>query len=152
MNGFPGEIGAGEPFEEMIMNAIRLAITGLALGSALIAQDAVLARGKYLVEEVAKCQECHTVRTAAGEPDKTKWLKGGALDTRPAGEIAKWHTSSPDITSASSLFQRWGVEGMIKFPETGKNPRGNPADRPMPAYQMQHDDAVAVVTYLKSLP
>jgi hypothetical protein len=41
---------------------------------------------------------------------------------------------------------------MVKFLETGKNPRGNAADPPMPAYKLQHDDAVAIVTYLKSLP
>ena len=131
----------------------RIATISLALGSALFGQDAaVLARGKYLVEEVAKCQECHTARTATGEPDKAKWLKGGPLDTKPVGEIPKWHASTPDITSTSALWQRWGVDGLVKFLETGKNPRGNAADRPMPAYQMQHDDAVAVVTYLKSLP
>ena len=36
--------------------------------------------------------------------------------------------------------------------ETGKNPRGNAADPPMPAYTMTHADAQAVVDYLRSLP
>ena len=65
------------------MNVARLATIGLALGGALFGQDPVLARGKYLVEEVVKCQECHTARSATGEQDKTKWLKGGALDFKP---------------------------------------------------------------------
>ena len=131
---------------------IRLAAAGLAFGAALFAQDAVLARGKYLVEELARCQECHTARTATGEMDKTKWLKGGALDTKPVAEIPKWHATAPDITSTSALWTRWGMDGMVKFLETAKNPRGGGADRPMPAYQMQHDDAVAIAAYLKSLP
>ena len=42
-------------------------------------------------------------------------------------------------------------EGMVKFLETGKNPRGDKADPPMPAYTLSHDDAVAVMTCLKSL-
>jgi mono/diheme cytochrome c family protein len=134
------------------MNIIKLATAGLTLGGVLFAQDAVLTRGKYLVEEVAKCQECHTARTAGGEFDKTRWLKGATLDVKPVGEIAKWHASTPDITSTSALWQRWKMEGLVKFLETGKNPRGNAADRPMPAYQLSHDDATAVVTYLKSLP
>jgi mono/diheme cytochrome c family protein len=134
------------------MSMIRLATISLALGGAVFGQDAVVARGKYLVEEVAKCQECHTARTASGELDKTKWLKGATLDVKPVNEGAKWHSSTPDITSTSALWQRWQMDGLVKFLETGKNPRGNAADRPMPAYQLSHDDATAVVTYLKSLP
>jgi len=100
---------------------------------------------------VAKCQQCHTAKTAAGEMDKSKWLKGATLDFKPIGEVPKWHASSPDIASTSTLFQRWGVDGLVKFLETGKNPRGNAADAPMPAYRLQHDDAIAIVAYLKSL-
>jgi mono/diheme cytochrome c family protein len=141
-----------ESIRENRMRTIRLVTVSVAFGAALFGQDPVLARGKYLVEEVVKCQECHTTRTAAGEQDKTKWLKGGALDFKPVAEIPKWHASAPDITSTSPLWQRWGMDGMVKFLETAKNPRGGGADRPMPAYQMQHDDAVAVAAYLKSLP
>jgi hypothetical protein len=133
------------------MRMIQLATISLAFGDALFGQDAILARGKYLVEEVARCQECHTAKTASGELDKTKWLKGGALDIKPINEVPRWHASTPDITSTSPLFQRWGMDGLVKFFETGKNPRGNAADKPMPAYQLQHDDAIAIVTYLKSL-
>ena len=31
-------------------------------------------RGRYLVEEVAKCAECHTPRDAEGELDRHAWL------------------------------------------------------------------------------
>jgi len=133
------------------MRTIRLAAISLSFGTVLFGQDAVVSRGKYLVEEVAKCQQCHTAKTAAGEMDKSKWLKGATLDFKPIGEVPKWHASSPDIASTSTLFQRWGVDGLVKFLETGKNPRGNAADAPMPAYRLQHDDAIAIVAYLKSL-
>ena len=121
-------------------------------GVALHGQDAKLLRGKYLVEEVARCQECHTPRTEAGDFDRTKWLKGARLAYAPIGTIQGWHANSPDITSTSQLVQRWGDDGFTKFLETSKNPRGNRAGPPMPAYTMQHDDAEAIVAYLKSLP
>jgi mono/diheme cytochrome c family protein len=136
----------------MTLKTILLATLFLGLTGGLFAQDPVLARGKYLVEEVAKCRDCHTAKTATGEPDKTKWLKGTDLDFQPVHEIPKWHAKTPDITSTSPLWQRWGMDGFVKFFETGKNPRGNAADPPMPAYNLSHEDAVAVVTYLKSLP
>jgi mono/diheme cytochrome c family protein len=135
------------------MNRIVGLITlALALSGAALAQDPNIARGKYLVEEVAKCYDCHTAKTAAGEPDRAKWLKGTTLDFKPVGEIPKWHATTPDITSTSPLWQRWGVDGFVKFLETGKNPRGNAADPPMPAYTLSHADAVAIAAFLKSLP
>lgn len=134
------------------MRTIPCTVITLALGNAVFAQDAVLARGKYLVEDVARCQECHTAKNAGGEPDRAKWLKGGALSFKPVTDIPRWHATAPDLTSTSALWQRWGMDGMVKFLETAKNPRGGGADQPMPAYQLPHEDAVAIATYLKSLP
>ncbi len=114
--------------------------------------DAKIARGKYLVEEVARCQECHTPKLEGGEFDRAKWLKGAKLEVAPIATIQGWHASSPDLTSTSALWQRWGQDGLTKFLETAKNPRGGKAGAPMPAYTMSHDDADAIVTYLKSLP
>ncbi len=117
----------------------------------LLAGEKEIAHGKYLVEEVAQCQMCHTPKTEAGEFDRSKWLKGTALNVQPVDQIAKWHKTSPDITSTSRLWQRWTDEGFLKFLQTGLNPKGNPADPPMPAYKLSKDDASAVVEYLKSL-
>ncbi|HYM09502.1 MAG TPA: c-type cytochrome [Bryobacterales bacterium] len=114
--------------------------------------DAMVARGKYLVESVSMCQDCHTPKTESGEMDKSKWLKGGALNISAIQPVAKWHKTAPDLTSSGRLFKRWGVEGLVKFLETGNGPTGHPADPPMPAYRLSHEDAVAVVEYLKTLP
>lgn len=110
-----------------------------------------LSYGKYLVEEVAKCQECHTPRTDAGELDRTKWLKGATLDFQPTHEMPHWHKTSPDLTSSGRLFARWGEQGLAKFLETGVGPSGHAADAPMPAYKLKPADAEAIVAYLKSL-
>jgi mono/diheme cytochrome c family protein len=119
---------------------------------ALGADDAaMIERGRYLTEEVAKCQVCHTPRAETGELDRTKWLKGADLDFAPVKEVKGWHTKAPDITGASRLFERWKDDGLVKFLTTSKNPRGNPADPPMPAYKLKQDDAEAIVAYLKSL-
>ena len=120
----------------------------------LVAQDQQtqpLQRGQYLVEEVARCQECHTPRTDANDFDRSKWPKGATLVAAPSTPIAGWHQTSPDLTSTSALWQRWGEDGVVKFLETAKNPRGGKAGAPMPAYTLSHDDAVAVAAYLKSL-
>jgi mono/diheme cytochrome c family protein len=121
------------------------AVVGVAAGSDQVAQ------GKYLVEEVGKCQECHTPRTEAGELDTTKWLKGAVLDFQPTHEVKGWHKTSPDLTSTGRLFARWGEQGLVKFLETAAGPSGHPADPPMPAYKLKHADAEAIAAYLKTL-
>jgi mono/diheme cytochrome c family protein len=133
-----------------ILAASALVIVGMT--RPMSGQDARIERGKYLVEEVARCQECHTPKTETGEFDKTQWLKGATLVGVPATPVKGWHQKSPDITSTSALWARWQVEGFSKFLQTAKNPRGGSAGPPMPAYMMKADDADAVAAYLKSLP
>lgn len=118
---------------------------------ALAADSSAVARGKYLVEELGKCQACHTPQTESGELDKSNWLKGATLNFQPIHEVKGWHKTAPDITGGSRLFERWGDEGLTKFLETGLGPRGNKADPPMPQYKVTHEDAAAMVQYLKSL-
>ena len=40
-------------------------------------QQPEIAKGRYLVEEVAKCPECHTPRNPDGALDHARWLQGG---------------------------------------------------------------------------
>ncbi len=118
----------------------------------IAAAQSPVERGKYLAEQAIVCQECHTPKLESGEYDKSKWMKGATLPFAPIGTIRDWHKSAPDLTPAGSLWKRWGPEGIIKFLETGKNPRGNPAGPPMPGYRLSHEYAAAIVEYLKTLP
>lgn len=113
--------------------------------------DDKAARGKYLVEEVAKCQDCHTPRLETGEFDRTNWMKGTTLDFQPIKAPPKWHSFAPNITGSGRLFERWGEAALLKYLETGLGPKGKPADAPMPAYKLKAGDAEAMVAYLKTL-
>ena len=108
-------------------------------------------RGKYLVDEVGACGSCHTPRGADGKPDASQYMKGAVLNIQPIEPVQGWHKTSPDLTSGSRLFLKWKEEGLIKFMETGLNPAGHTADAPMPTYKLTHEDAGAVVAYLKTL-
>ncbi len=115
------------------------------------AADGDVDRGKYLVEEVAKCQDCHTPRDAKGELDKSRWLKGTTLDFQPMKPVDGWHATSPDLTPSGRLWKRWGAEKLTRFLTTGIGPGGHAADAPMPAFRLREDDAKAIVAYLESL-
>lgn len=107
-------------------------------------------RGRYLVVEVAKCGDCHTPTGPEG-PDKAKWLKGGPLASAPIGKPPKWEDHAPDLTPSGRLFERWEEKGIVTFLVTGKGPRGNAADPPMPTFTLKQADAEAIVAYLKTL-
>jgi cytochrome c2 len=125
---------------------------GLALAAVFaLGQDDKVARGKYLVEEVAKCQDCHTPKMDNGNYIKSSWMKGAAIAVMPAVPTPGWHAAAPDITPNSAVWKRWGDDAMVTFLETGKTPRGGAAGAPMPTYTLKHDDAVAVVAFLKTL-
>ncbi len=46
-----------------------------------------LARGKYLVERVGICSECHSPRNERGQFDRTRWLQGRRADFQPIDPI-----------------------------------------------------------------
>src|SRR5471032_673172 len=129
-----------------------VALTVAAATLTVSGQNAGVERGKYLVEEVGRCQECHTPKTETGEFDRSKWMKGSTLVGVPSAPVADWHQRSPYLTSTSALWTRWGQDGFSKFLQTAKNPRGDKAGPPMPAYMLKAEDADAMAAYLKSLP
>lgn len=136
----------------MRMTRVVLCIcAGAAFSSLLSADDASVARGKYLVDEVSRCGMCHTPVDANGQPDATKYLKGGPLNIQAVKAAGGWHATAPDLTSTSRLWQRWGDAGFVKFLETAAGPTGGKADAPMPAYKLSHEDSQAIVDYLHSL-
>ncbi len=135
----------------MRFNHALFAFTLVFAGQTLAQADKA-ARGKYLVEEVARCQECHTPKLPDGQLNREKWLKGAVLNVQPIDPIKGWHKTSPDLTASGRLWQgRWGQAALVKLLSTGLGPGGNPADPPMPTYKMTQDDAEAVVEYLKTL-
>jgi mono/diheme cytochrome c family protein len=140
-----------------MFNRISVAAAGLVfalgIGAGLPMAHAAsndVERGRYLVEEVAKCGDCHTP-LEKGEPDRAKWLQGAMLPFAPVGPVPDWRKMAPDLTPRGRLFQRWGEKALVKFLETGKGPQDRVAGPPMPAYHMKEADAEAIVEYLKSL-
>jgi hypothetical protein len=136
------------------MNKLRLAVAlvvGAGLSTLAVAQDDKVARGKYLVEEVARCQDCHTPRMDSGAFIKSQWMKGAAISVMPAAPVVGWKSAAPDVTPNGAVWKRWGDDGMTTFLTTGKSPRGGKAAAPMPTYNLKKDDAEAIVAFLKSL-
>jgi len=106
-----------------------------------------VARGKYLVEQVALCGDCHTPRNDRGEPIKEQWLKGAPLDFKPVGAAPVWIDKAPNIAGLPG----WEKDAAIRFLMTGVGTNELPSRPPMPQYRFNVQDAQAIVAYLKSL-
>jgi mono/diheme cytochrome c family protein len=106
-----------------------------------------VARGKYLVEAVAMCAQCHTPRDSKGNLDRNRWLQGSPVPYMPAKPDSNWPISAPRIGGTPPASDA----DMIKLLTTGVWTTGKSLRLPMPQFRMDHSDAEAVVAYLKSL-
>jgi mono/diheme cytochrome c family protein len=106
-----------------------------------------LGHGKYLVDRVGLCGDCHTPHNENGQPIEGQWLQGAPITFKPLVPMPEWADKAPAIAG----LPRWTKEGAIKFLMTGFSYNGLPARPPMPQFRLNHSDAEAVVEYLKSL-
>jgi mono/diheme cytochrome c family protein len=109
---------------------------------------AEIERGRYLVEEVAKCPECHTPRKPNGELDPAAWLRGSPIWIRPVASIPNWADNAPALAGLPSFTEAQAE----KVLEEGTGPNGEDLRPPMHIYHLAPADARAIVAYLKSLP
>lgn len=111
-------------------------------------QPGAIERGKYLVENVAMCEECHTPRDANGNLDESRRLQGAAIWIVPVHPTTNWANRAPALAGFQGFTEEQG-EAIL---EQGVGPNGLPIQPPMHIYHMNHADAQAVIAYLRSLP
>jgi mono/diheme cytochrome c family protein len=107
-------------------------------------RQVLIKRGAYLVNEVARCGDCHTPRNARGRLDMARHLQGAKMWFRPRARVEEFEDEAPNITLGGKAG-KWSEQKMVKFLTSGRS------DPPMPAYKLTEDDARAVTAYLRSL-
>jgi len=104
-------------------------------------------RGKYIVEDVAICSQCHTPRNSNGSADRSHWLEGAAVWMKAADASENWPLQAPRLAGAPP-----GTDAeMVTLLTTGIWNDGKYLRPPMPQFRLSRQDAEAVVAYLKSL-
>jgi mono/diheme cytochrome c family protein len=105
-------------------------------------------RGKYLVEEVARCTECHTPRDSQGQLDPGRWLQGASIWITPVHPTQYWAQNAPALAG----FGAYSDADATNILEKGIGANGEIIRPPMHIYHLSHADAQAIVAYLRSLP
>jgi mono/diheme cytochrome c family protein len=107
-----------------------------------------LDRGKYIVDHVAMCPQCHTARNAAGQLQMNKYLLGAPVPVEaPPFPSGRWAIKAPAIAGLNGYTEEQAVRLLMEG-ITADDRQPNP---PMPRYRMNRRDAEAVAAYLKSL-
>lgn len=103
-------------------------------------------RGRYLVEGLGHCGECHTPRNALGAMQRNAWLAGAPI---PGGE-----GRTPDIRPQTL---QWGAADIVNYLKSGFTPEFDTAGGEMfdvigNTSQLPDSDLSAIAAYLLALP
>jgi len=103
--------------------------------------------GRYLVENVVMCYECHSTRDPQGNIVPGTRFKGGPMPMRPSWN-SDWPIQIPRIAGlpgyTDDAAMRLLTQGAIRW--DGKQLR-----YPMPRFHMSPQDAADVIAYLRTL-
>jgi mono/diheme cytochrome c family protein len=112
--------------------------------------DPVVARGRYLVETVGHCGDCHTPLTWLGAPDRDRYLAGsrGGLEGKKAPNI------TPDTDSGIGKWSEDDIASLLKDGGTpdGDFVGGSMAEIVRNTARLAAGDRRAIAVYLKTLP
>lgn len=112
--------------------------------------DATLDRGRYLVESIAACGNCHTPVGPNG-PDESRRLAGGVVFDEGVFRAVSGNITPDPATGIG----KWSDAEIARAIREGVRPDGSLIGPPMP-YPLYHgiadDDLVAIVAYLRTVP
>jgi mono/diheme cytochrome c family protein len=134
-------------FPALCVAMIFTASMAAAQGQRAPNQSKLIARGKYLVANVAMCGDCHSPHDQQGREVSGRELQGAPLFFQPVQPVPGWVPVAPPIAG----LEGWTKSEAVRFLMTGIKRDGKPAAPPMPPVRLSRNDAEAVVAYLKSL-
>jgi mono/diheme cytochrome c family protein len=113
-------------------------------------------RGKYLVDVMLSCNDCHTPRLMTGALDFSKYLAGVSclLDVLPM-QAGQGCISSKNLTNHETGLKNVSDDAIKDMILNGKLPDGKFLHPFMPYYEYHNltaQDADAIVAYLRTVP
>ncbi len=103
--------------------------------------------GRYLVNNVAQCVQCHTPRNERGELIRSQLLEGAPIPVGKPNQPGAWAEFAPRIAG----IPQYTEQQIIALLTTGTGREGKTLRSPMPTFKMSWQDAADVAAYLKSL-
>ena len=150
------ELKTWVPFIRSLGTFVYLKLFGRFHSSPPQAPKVGIERGRYLVEHVSLCGDCHTPRNSIGVPQQSLYMAGAGEKIGPLGEAV------PNITPDKETgIGSWKREEIAELILTGTKPDFDNVEglmdeviqgAPHGYKDMKKDDALAIADYLKSIP
>jgi len=141
------------PFNRSLGAPLWLKVFGRFSDPPAQAPKSGIERGRYLVEHVSLCSDCHTPRNFIGVPNRSLYLAGANKKIGPLGQEV------PNITRDKETgIGEWKREEIAAVLLTGTKPdldniQGLMAEVIEHGFKnMTKEDALAIADYLKSVP
>lgn len=144
------------PFARSVGARLYLAVFGRLSSPPPQSPKSGVERGRYPVEHVAICGDCHTPRNFIGAPNPALYMAGQEEKASPLGERVP--NLTPDKATGIGDWKREEIAELLK---TGIKPDlDNIQGLMLEVFQgvghgykdMTKDDALAIADYLKSIP
>ena len=139
------------PFYRSLLVPLWLKFFGRYSTSPARAPNSGVERGRYLVDHISLCGDCHTPRNLFGAANRSLYLAGAKIG--PLGQ------EIPNITpSKNTGIGEWRREQIADSLLTGIKPDEEPMEGLMAEVieggykHMKREDALAIADYLKSIP
>jgi mono/diheme cytochrome c family protein len=141
------------PFARSLGTPLFLKVFGRFSNPLAQAPKSGIERGRYLVEHVSLCGDCHTPRNSIGVPNRSLYLAGASKKIGPLGQAV------PNLTPDKETgIGDWKREDIVEVLLTGTKPdldniQGLMAEVIEHGFKsMTKEDALAIADYLKSVP
>src|SRR6059058_1746516 len=141
------------PFNRSLGAPLWLKVFGRFSDPPAQAPKSGIERGRYLVEHVSLCSDCHTPRNFIGVPNRSLYLAGANKKIGPLGQEVP--NITPDKETGIGEWQREEIAAVLL---TGTKPdldniQGLMAEVIEHGFKnMTKEDALAIADYLKSVP
>ena len=150
------ELKSWAPFARGIGTPLFLKVFGRFANAPTQAPKSGIERGRYLVEHVSLCGDCHTPRNSIGVPNRSLYLAGAGKKIGPLGNAV------PNITPDKKTgIGDWKREDIAELLISGTKPDLDNVQglmeeviqgTPHGFKDMKKEDALAIASYLKSVP
>jgi mono/diheme cytochrome c family protein len=150
------ELESKAPLTRSVGIPVYLKVFGRFSSAPTQAPKGGIERGRYLVEHVSLCSDCHTPRNSIGVPNRSLYLAGASKKINPMGEDV------PNITPDKETgIGDWKREDIAELLISGTKPdldnvQGLMSEviqgTPHGFKDMKREDALAIADYLKSIP
>ena len=149
------ELKSRAPFARSVAVAVYLKAFGRFATSPPEAPKSGVDRGRYLVDHVSLCGDCHTPRNSIGVPNRSLYLAGVDEKSSPFSQGAA--NLTPDKETG---IGDWTREDIVELLKSGTKPDGDVVEGLMyevvqgPGHgykDMTREDALAIADYLKTV-